>query len=220
MAPGGLVDRLGPLGEARSRTGRDRCARGPAPAARRPGRGIKVPQRGAADDLVPGADARQRRVDDNPVHHPRGILRGERIADHVADVVRDQRGAIDLQSVHDARDVAGLRLLVIAARRMRRQTDAAQIGNNNGAIFPSAAATGAHMSPVSPKPCSMTTAGPWPPIRTWMVAPSVLTFRVRKLRGNDWTKTKTRNATGGASISPQNAAAGKAIMPAHVTYST
>jgi len=49
------------------------------------------------------------------------------------------------------------------------------------------AATGAHMSPVSPKPCSMTTAGPLPPTRTWIVAPSALMFRFRKLGGNEPT---------------------------------
>src|SRR5215813_12773586 len=47
----------------------------------------------------------------------------------------------------------------------------------------SAAASGAHMSPVSPKPCSMTTAGPCPPTRTWMVAPSVSISRVWTLDG-------------------------------------
>src|SRR5215471_2880013 len=49
------------------------------------------------------------------------------------------------------------------------------------------AATGAHMSPVSPKPCSMTTAGPLPPTRTWIVAPLTLRFRLRKLGGKEPT---------------------------------
>jgi hypothetical protein len=43
----------------------------------------------------------------------------------------------------------------------------------------SAPASGAHMSPVSPKPCSMTTAGPWPPTLAWIVAPSVSTSSTR-----------------------------------------
>src|SRR5215469_9355740 len=46
------------------------------------------------------------------------------------------------------------------------------------------AATLAHMSPVSPKPCSMTTAGPLPPTRAWIVAPLALILRFRKLGGN------------------------------------
>src|SRR5262249_22598067 len=49
------------------------------------------------------------------------------------------------------------------------------------------AATGAHMSPVSPKPCNMTTAGPLPPTRTWIVVPLALRFRLRTLRGKDPT---------------------------------
>src|SRR3974377_430253 len=57
------------------------------------------------------------------------------------------------------------------------------------------AATGAHMSPVSPKPCSMTTAGPLPPTRTWSVAPLVLMFRLRKVGGNDPTLEETDDGT-------------------------
>jgi len=38
----------------------------------------------------------------------------------------------------------------------------------------SCAASGPHMSPVSPKPWIRTTAGPAPPLRTWMVAPSAV----------------------------------------------
>src|SRR2546423_457180 len=37
----------------------------------------------------------------------------------------------------------------------------------------SSAAAGAHMSPVSANPCSITMAGPWPPIRTCNVVPFV-----------------------------------------------
>jgi carboxypeptidase C (cathepsin A) len=42
-----------------------------------------------------------------------------------------------------------------------------QLGNNGPWRLPiNADASGAHMSPVSPKPCSMTTAGPVPLTRT------------------------------------------------------
>src|ERR1700686_3519577 len=40
------------------------------------------------------------------------------------------------------------------------------------------------MSPVSPKPCSSTTAGPLPPTRTYRRVPLVGTICVRKLAGN------------------------------------
>src|SRR5271167_1904198 len=43
------------------------------------------------------------------------------------------------------------------------------------------------MSPLSPKPCSSRTAGPWPPTRTWTVAPSTGISRTAKLAGNDFT---------------------------------
>jgi hypothetical protein len=47
----------------------------------------------------------------------------------------------------------------------------------------SVSANGAHISPGSPKPCSMTTADPSLPIRTWSAAPSVLILVVRKANG-------------------------------------
>src|ERR1700761_7773524 len=47
----------------------------------------------------------------------------------------------------------------------------------------SLAAIGAHISPVSPKPCSSTTAGPRPPVRTYSSVPLVLIVWVLKLVG-------------------------------------
>ena len=46
------------------------------------------------------------------------------------------------------------------------------------------AAIGAHMSPVSPYPCSRTTAGPLPPERTWIEVPFVAMSCVRNPAGN------------------------------------
>src|SRR5215467_13895593 len=43
------------------------------------------------------------------------------------------------------------------------------------------------MSPVSPKPCSITTAGPVPPTRTKYFVPLVSIIWVRKPAGNGWT---------------------------------
>src|SRR5262249_2106773 len=69
------------------------------------------------------------------------------------------------------------------------------------------AATGAHMSPVSPKPCSMTTAGPLPPTRTGMVAPWALMFCFRKPEGNDPSFAETDDATVSSPIAlPQHIA--------------
>src|SRR6266403_5333830 len=49
--------------------------------------------------------------------------------------------------------------------------------------FASAAAIGAHMSPVAPKPWISTTAGPWPPTRTLIVASAITTCELRKSAG-------------------------------------
>src|SRR6266850_1813497 len=49
--------------------------------------------------------------------------------------------------------------------------------------FASSAAIGDHMSPVSPKPWISTTAGPWPPTRTLIVASALTTCELRKSAG-------------------------------------
>src|SRR5882724_6820384 len=49
--------------------------------------------------------------------------------------------------------------------------------------FASLAAIGDHMSPVLPKPWISTTAGPWPPTRTWIVASAFTTCELRKSAG-------------------------------------
>src|SRR5947209_18179123 len=49
--------------------------------------------------------------------------------------------------------------------------------------FASTAAIGDHMSPVSPKPWTSTTAGPWPPTRTLIVASAFTTCELRKSAG-------------------------------------
>jgi hypothetical protein len=49
-----------------------------------------------------------------------GIFRGKRIPNHVAYIVRDQVGLIDLECVEHAGDIVALRLLVVATARPRR----------------------------------------------------------------------------------------------------
>src|SRR6478752_5408647 len=49
--------------------------------------------------------------------------------------------------------------------------------------FASLAAIGDHMSPVSPKPWISTTAGPWPPTRTLIVASALITCELRNSAG-------------------------------------
>jgi len=47
--------------------------------------------------------------------HPFWMLHGERKSDHVADIVRNEIGAIDLELVENGRHIAGLGLFVEAA---------------------------------------------------------------------------------------------------------
>ena len=45
------------------------------------------------------------------------ILRGERVADHVADIMGDKIGLLDVELVQHGRDVDALRFLVVAGVR-------------------------------------------------------------------------------------------------------
>jgi hypothetical protein len=62
------------------------------------------------------------------------VLRGEGVANHVTDVVSDECCALDLERIEDARDVAALRFLVVAAGGLGREAHTAQIGNDHRAI--------------------------------------------------------------------------------------
>ena len=94
-----------------------------------------MPEERAEPDLVPGTDAGQRRVDHHPARDAVGILRGERIAYHVADVVRHEIGFPDSEMVHDARDVERLVLFRVAGVGMGREAHAAQVGRDDGVIL-------------------------------------------------------------------------------------
>jgi len=80
---------------------------------------VEVPQQWAAGDFVPGANSRQRRVDHDLARNARGKLRRKRIADHIADIVRNECSFLDLQLVHNGRDIMGLGLLVVTVFGMR-----------------------------------------------------------------------------------------------------
>ena len=76
---------------------------------------IEMPQQWAARDLLPGANTRQRGVYHDKPHDALGKLRGERIPHHVADVMGDDIGFLNPQSVQNPSDIAPLRRFVIAA---------------------------------------------------------------------------------------------------------
>ena len=75
----------------------------------------EVPEQRVLEDLLPRPDAWHRRIDQDEARDSLGILRGKGIADHVADIVRDEVGSVDLQCIEHAGHVAGLRLLVEAS---------------------------------------------------------------------------------------------------------
>ena len=87
----------------------------------------KMPQRVAANDVIPWADTRKRRIDDHEFSYPVRILGGKGISDHIADVVRYKIDFVDLQRIEHAGHVLRLGLLVVTAGRPRGQPEAAQV---------------------------------------------------------------------------------------------
>jgi len=100
------------------------------------------------------------------------------VGDHRADIVPNDRSPVEAERRQDGADVGGLRALVVAAGCPTR-VPCAKVGHDNRWSRARSAASGAHMSPVSPNPCSSTTAGPW--LRRGREAshPSVWIFCVR-----------------------------------------
>ena len=91
----------------------------------------EMPERPAADDLLPRADAGQRRVHDGEAGDPLRVLRRQRIADHVADVVGDQRRPRDAERIEQPGHVLPLGLLVVAALGPPGVAHAAQVGDDD-----------------------------------------------------------------------------------------
>src|SRR5262249_53691849 len=72
----------------------------------------EMPQQRILQDLLPGSDPWQRRIDQHETLDPLGMLDGKGEGNHVADVVRDEIDLLDPQRSQDARHVASLGLLV------------------------------------------------------------------------------------------------------------
>src|SRR5260370_25440608 len=75
----------------------------------------KVPEQWIFEDLFPWPDAGQWRIDWNEPRNAVRILRGKSVANHVANIMRDEVNSVDFQLIKHARHVAGLRLLVKAS---------------------------------------------------------------------------------------------------------
>src|SRR3954463_16692499 len=96
---------------------------------------IEMPEQGTLDDVLPVANARQRRVDYHPPRDPVRILGGESVADHVTDVVGYQIGLVDLEAIENASEVSGLVHLRITGLGMVREAHAPQVRHDYGLIL-------------------------------------------------------------------------------------
>jgi hypothetical protein len=93
-----------------------------------------MPQRVIADDVIPGADARQRRVDQDKLAHAIAMLGGKGVTDHVADIVGDKIDLADFQCVQDSVNVLALSLFVVPTGRPLGKAHAAKIRHDYGVI--------------------------------------------------------------------------------------
>jgi hypothetical protein len=103
-----------------------------------------MPEQRVFQDLVPRPDAGDGGIDQHEACDACGIERGEGIADHVADVVGHEVGALDLELIENTGHIERLRLLVETAGRLGRQAQSAQIGDQDGMI---AREVGGHRRP-------------------------------------------------------------------------
>ena len=95
---------------------------------------------------MPGSGASMMDEAGDPIR----VLRRQRIADHVADIVGDERRPRDAERIEQPGHVLALGLLVVAALGPRGEAHAAQVGDDDAVVAARSAASGAHMSPVSP----------------------------------------------------------------------
>src|SRR5258706_9732613 len=93
---------------------------------------IEVPGAFAVRNRVPRLDAREWGIHQHQTFNLVGVLRGVGVRNHVTDVVSHNCRAVVAERPHDSPDVRGFRLLLVPARRMRRQAHAAQVGNDHG----------------------------------------------------------------------------------------
>lgn len=93
-----------------------------------------MPEQRVLKNFLPGTDAGHRSIDQHEAADALRMLRGKSEADHVADVMRHQIGAFDLERVEHAGDISGLGLLVEARSRLGGQAEPAQIGHHHRVI--------------------------------------------------------------------------------------
>jgi hypothetical protein len=108
-----------------------------------------MPEERVFQNLFPRSHTGDGSIDQDKARDARGVERGKGKADHVADVMGHEVGAVDLELSENAGHVEGLRLLVEAAGRLGRKTQSVKVGDQDGMIAGKIGGR-AHMSPVSP----------------------------------------------------------------------
>src|SRR5215472_17061544 len=93
-----------------------------------------MPQRVAANDVVPRTYPGKRRIDNDKLLYSLRMLGSKGIADHVADIVGHKVGLVDLERIEHAGDVFGLGFLVVTACGSRRQSHPAQVRHDDEMI--------------------------------------------------------------------------------------
>ena len=96
---------------------------------------IEMPQHWAFQYFVPRTNTRQWRIDDGPSGNAIRVLGGECVADHVADIMRDEISFLDIELVHHADNVLRLGFLVVTGVWIRRQTHATKVRNDDCVIL-------------------------------------------------------------------------------------
>ena len=110
----------------------------------------EMPQEWALEYFLPRSDPGQRCVHQDEPGYPVRVLGGERVSDHVADVVRDEVRPFNPERVENASHIPALCLLVVSTGGTNREPHATQVGNDIVWSRARSAAKDAHMSPVSP----------------------------------------------------------------------
>ena len=95
---------------------------------------IEMPQHRAFQDFVPGSNSGQGRVDDDPFADPVRILSGECVAHHVADIMGDKRGLLNVEFVQHRRRCRWPGFSCHSRLRIRRIAHPAQVRHDNRVI--------------------------------------------------------------------------------------
>ena len=82
---------------------------------------IEMPRGWASDDLVPGADPWDGGIHHHPASDAIRMLRSEGVNHHVADIMGDKVGLLNIELVKNTPGVTSLCLLIIAIFGMRRE---------------------------------------------------------------------------------------------------